>query len=114
MTRNRTSAAVSGTRSPCSHCFSVLSGSPKRLGNAAWDSFIERRKASAAAIAVSMRRSAKEPVDIAQPEPAIGERAVNALRHQVDRAHVLGNRAEIAFGDADDRDRAALQSVHQG
>jgi hypothetical protein len=50
-----------------------------------------------------LRGRAYEPIDIAQAETAIGERSVNALRHQVDRAHVLGDGAEIGFGDADDR-----------
>ena len=47
-----------------------------------------------------------------KPEPAIGEGAVDALRHQIDRAHLGGDGAEIGFGDADDRGRAALQPVH--
>ena len=59
-----------------------------------------------------MRGGADQPVDIAEPEPAIGEGAVDALRHQIDRAHLGGNRAEIGLGNTDDRGRAALQPVH--
>ena len=46
-------------------------------------------------------------------ETAIGERPLDALRHQIDRGHLRGDRAEIGFGDADDRGGAALQPVHQ-
>ena len=45
-------------------------------------------------------------------EPAIGERARNALRHQIHRAHAVGDLAEIGLGDADDRGCAALQAFH--
>ena len=56
----------------------------------------------------ALRRRAEEAVDVAQAEPAIVERAGDALRHQVDDVHALGDLAEIGFGDADDRGRAAL------
>ena len=60
----------------------------------------------------ALRGGADQPVDIAQAEPAIVERAVDALRHQIDRAHLGGDGAEIAFGNTDDRGRAAPQPVH--
>ena len=44
--------------------------------------------------------------------PQSRERALRALRHEVHRAHAVGDLAEIGFGDADDRRRAALQAVH--
>ena len=60
----------------------------------------------------ALRRRAEKAVDIAQSETAIGERPLDALRHQIDRAHLRGDRAQIGFGDADDRGGAALQPVH--
>src|SRR6516165_9698663 len=60
----------------------------------------------------ALRGRTDKAVDIAQTEPTIGERAVNALRHQIDRTHLLCDGAEIGFRDADDRGRAALQPVH--
>ena len=59
-----------------------------------------------------LRHGAEQAVDILQREPAIGERAQRALRAQVHRAHAVGDLAEIGFGDADDRRRAALQAFH--
>jgi hypothetical protein len=61
----------------------------------------------------ALRGRAQQAVDIAQPQPAIIERPLDALRHQVDRTHVRGDRTQIGLGDADDRRRAALQPVHQ-
>ncbi len=60
----------------------------------------------------ALRGGADQPVDIAERQPTIVERAVNALRHQVDRAHLGGDRTQIGFGDADDRGAAALQAAH--
>jgi hypothetical protein len=54
------------------------------------------------------------PSTSAQMETAIGQRPLDALRHQIDRAHLLGDRAQIGFGNADDRGGAALQPVHHG
>ena len=59
-----------------------------------------------------MRRGTQEAIDIAQGQPAIRERTVDALRHQVDGTHILGDGAEIGLGRTDDRGRAALQPVH--
>jgi hypothetical protein len=56
--------------------------------------------------------SRRESVDIAQAEPAIGKRPLDALRHQINRAYLLGDRTQIGFGDADDRGGAALQPVY--
>ena len=69
--------------------------------------FCQRQTGGAA-----LRRPAQQPVDVAQSETAIGQCPLNALRHQVDRAHLLGDGAEIGFGDADDCGGAALQPVH--
>ena len=41
--------------------------------------------------------------DVLERQPAIGERARDALRHQVDRRQTFGHLAEIGFGNADDR-----------
>ena len=37
---------------------------------------------------------------------------MDALRHQIERAHVGGNRADIGFGGADDGGTAAREAVH--
>ena len=56
----------------------------------------------------------KYAVDVLQREPAIFERAADALGHQVDRRQPGCDVAEIGFGDADDRDRSALRrSTHR-
>jgi len=60
----------------------------------------------------ALRRRTEDAVDVAQGKPAITERAVDALRHQVDRAHILGDGAQIRLGDTDDRGAAAQQPVH--
>ena len=45
----------------------------------------------------ALRGGAEEAVDILELEPAIVERAADALRHQVDRARLGGDGAEIGF-----------------
>ena len=45
-------------------------------------------------------------------QAAVVERALDALRHQVDDGHAVRHLAEIGFRDADDRRAAALQAVH--
>ena len=37
---------------------------------------------------------------------------MNALRHQIERAHVGGDRADIGFRGTDDRGAAAREAVH--
>jgi hypothetical protein len=49
-----------------------------------------------------LRHRAEQAVDVLQRKPAVGERALRALRHQIHRAHALGHLAKIGLGDADD------------
>ena len=51
-------------------------------------------------------------VDVRELQPAVIERPVHALRHQVDDGQALRHMAQIGFGDADDRRAAALQAFH--
>src|SRR5215813_9033666 len=46
-------------------------------------------------------------------QTAIRQSPLDALRHQIDRTHFLGDGAEIGFCNADDRGRAAPQALHQ-
>src|SRR4051812_29399081 len=57
-------------------------------------------------------RGAEQPVHVAQCEAAVRQGAMDALRHQVERAHVGSDRADIGFCGADDRGAAAGQAVH--
>src|SRR4029077_15557792 len=45
-------------------------------------------------------------------QSAIGQCAMDALRHQVDRAHIRGDGANIGFGGADDGGAATDQALH--
>ena len=54
ITRNRTSDALSGMRTPRSHCLNVESGKPKRIAKSACENFTEIRELRAAAIAGSI------------------------------------------------------------
>jgi hypothetical protein len=52
-------------------------------------------------------------VDVGEGEAAVRQRALHALRHQIDDAHVRGDFAEVRFGHADDRGGAAREAgVH--
>src|SRR6185436_7645116 len=51
-------------------------------------------------------------VDVLQRQSAIGERTLCALRHEIHRAHAVGDLTEIALGHTHDRSSAALQAVH--
>ena len=59
-----------------------------------------------------LRGGAEHAVDVFEPQAAVGERAMDALRHQVERTHVGGDRADVGFGGADDRGAAAREAVH--
>ena len=59
-----------------------------------------------------LRGGAEDAVDVTQFQPAVCERAMDALRHQVERTHVGGDRTDIRFGRADDRCAAAREAVH--
>ena len=50
---------------------------------------------------------AEQTVHVGQRQPGIVQRSVDALRHQVDRAHQRGDGAQIGFRCADDGDTAA-------
>ena len=57
-------------------------------------------------------RGADEAVDILQREPAIVERAGDALGHQVDDDVPWRDLADIALGRPDDCRAAALEAAH--
>ena len=56
--------------------------------------------------------AAEQAVDVFQAQAAVVERALGALRHQVDDGHSVGHLAEVGFGHSDDRRAAALEPVH--
>ena len=69
--------------------------------------FAERHRRGA-----RLRGGAEDAVHVTQFQAAVGERPMDALRHQIERAHVGGDRADIGFGGADDRGAAAREAVH--
>ena len=60
----------------------------------------------------ALGRGREQAVDVLQAQAAIVERALDALRHQVDDGQSVRHFAEVGFGHADDRRAAALEPVH--
>ena len=73
---------------------------------------MRRYSASAIGPMRDLRRGGEEAVDVGELQARVVERAHRGLRHQVERARVRRDQAEIGFGGADDRDAAFLEAAH--
>src|SRR5262249_6366852 len=60
----------------------------------------------------ALGRRRKQAVHILESEPAIVQRPLGALRHQVADGHAFGYLTDIGFCNADDGGAAAFQPLH--
>ena len=75
-----------------------------------WYRGVSRRYSHSAVLGMRLwPAAANTPSTSAMVRPQSAERALHALRHQVDDAHAGGDFAEVRFGDADDGGGAARE-----